>query len=718
MRGWGTRSGTRAAGMRLPSGVLHATATLGAALAAERDRWLLWLPAALGLGIAVYFELPFEPSPWLGVALGLLGAALLMQPGATRAFGVAAIAVAIGFALCGWRAASLAAPVLAQPYGPAPVEGRVVEIMRLPEGRRVVLDQVRLRDVATAETPVRVRINITRPGETVRIGDRIQLIAALNPPPGPAAPGAFDFQRMAWFQRLGAVGFAVRGASVIGHEEPGGGLMRIDHLRERLTERIAAALPGTIGGTAAALLTGEQTAIDRDTMQAMRDSGLAHLLSISGLHIAFVLAIVMGLVRYGLALVPWIALRWPVKKIAAAAALAAAFFYMLLAGAPVPAQRAFLMGGLVLLAILLDRTALTMRLVAWAAAVVLLLEPESLLSASFQMSFAAVVALIAAWESSRGWRAAMRERFMGIEQSVPARIGLYLGGVLFTTLVAGTATAAFSAYHFNRVSLLGVVANLVAVPLTGIWVMPFGVLAMLLMPFGLEGLALAPMGYGIEATIWVARTVAGWPGASTGVASMPGISLWLLTIGGLWLSVWQRRWRLLGIAPVLAAFALAWTVAVPDLLVSENGRLVGVRAADGRLMLSGRGERFTAETWLRRNGLAEGNTWPRNGASADGSLRCETGVCTYRRGLWRVSIVRSEAAVASECRRPDVLISTVPVRERCAEPRLLLERTDFWREGAHTLRFLPTGVEMQTVRSARGDRPWVPRRGSATPFER
>ena len=719
MRGWGVRSSTLAGAGGVPAWLSRAAAVAWAPFVAERDRWILWLPVGLGFGIAIYFELRVEPELWYGLAACIAGAALIWPRGPVRAIGVVLLVTGAGLSLATWRGGAAAAPVLERPYGPGPVEGRIVEIIRLAEGRRLVLDRVVLRDIDAARTPVRIRINVNRPSDDVRVGDRVRLVAALNPPPGPAAPGAFDFQRMAWFLRIGAVGFAVQGASVVARGEPDGVVMHLDSLRERLTTRILEALPGNTGGMAAALLTGDQNAIDRDAMQAMRDSGLAHLLSISGLHIAFVSAISMGLVRYGLALIPWIALRWPVKKIAASAALAAAFFYMLLAGAPVPAQRSFFMASLVLLAILLDRTALTMRLVAWAAVIVLLFEPESLLGASFQMSFAAVVALIAAWESSRSWRGRMHERLRGVEDSVTARVLMYLGSTLFTTLIAGLATAAFSAYHFNRISLLGIVANLLAVPLTGIWVMPFGVVAMLLMPLGLESLGLVPMGWGIDATIWIARTVAAWPGAAASMPSMPGLSLWLITLGGLWLCFWQKSWRFLGVIPVLVAFPLATLTPLPDILVSENARLAAVRSVDGRLLLSTpRSERFTADSWIRRTGLDEGDAWPRNGVSADGALRCDPAVCTYRSGLWRISIVRRETALAAECAKGDVLISLVPVRQRCAEPRLLFDKNDFWRDGAHLLRFTSQGVEMQSTRAIRGDRPWVPRRGQAVDFER
>lgn len=697
--------GARATAFAVPS-------ALAARLVAERDRWVLWLPVALGLGIAAYYELRFEPEAWWGWALAILAAPVALWPGLApgwRATGYALCAAGLGFALAAERTAAATASVLARAYGPAPVEGRVIEASRLPEGKRVVLDRVKLRGVAAADTPQRVRVSLSRPGEPVSVGDRIVVMAMLSPPSGPAAPGAFDFQRMAWYQKLGGIGYAVGPATVQAREPPAGFVMALGALRARLTDRIVAALGGNVGGMAAALLTGDQTALDKEAMQAMRDSGLAHLLSISGLHIAFVAALVMGAVRYGLALFPSVALRLPVKKIAAAAALVAAFLYMLLAGAPVPAQRSFLMAGLVLLAVILDRTALSMRLVAWAAAAILLIEPESLTGASFQMSFAAVTALIAAWEAGKPLRARLRLRYAGIEDSLWSRAVLHLGGVLFTTLVAGTATAAFSAYHFNRVSLLGTVANLLAVPLTGIWVMPWGVLALLLAPFGLEGLPLVPMGWGIEGILWIAREVASWPGAAAVLPSMPGISLWLIVGGGLWLCLWQTGWRWWGLLPVAAAFALTPATPVPDIQIAESARLVGVRGTDGRLLVSIRGERFVADIWARRAGLEGSEVWPRNGVSADGSVRCDAQACTYRNGLWRTTIVATPQAVERECERADVLISLVPVPQRCTGPRFLVERRDILRDGAHAIRFEPTRIVVDTVRARRGERPWTPK---------
>jgi competence protein ComEC len=211
---------------------------------------------------------------------------------------------------------------------------------------------------------------------------------------------------------------------------------------------------------------------------------------------------------------------------------------------------------------------------------VLIAAPESLTGASFQMSFAAVIALIAAWEAGAGWRRRLHERAELSTHRWLWRLGAGLGASLATTLVASIATGAVAANHFNRLSLLGVVANLLGVPLTGFWIMPWGLLAMLLMPLGLERFALVPMGWGVEGLDVIAYRVAAWPQAATLVPSLPGASLWLLTVGGLWLCLWRRRWRFAGL-PVVVAGLLLPPPPTPDLLMSEDGRVLGLRDERG-----------------------------------------------------------------------------------------------------------------------------------------
>lgn len=683
-------------------------------LDAERGRWMLWLPVAMGLGIAIYYELSSEPALWLApvVAAAALGAALLSPAGSlARALAIGAAAAAIGFGLVAWRTASLAAPTLTRPLFSVNVEGRVADIQRLPDSVRVVLEAVRLKggNVPPPEaTPLKVRVSLGKGAPPLTVGDRLLVLANLSPPAGPAAPGAFDFQRVAWYQQLGAVGYALAPATVVEKGRPDGFVRTLDALRADVTARILKALPNPEGGVVAAMLTGEQTAVDKDVAQAMRDSGLAHILSISGLHIVFVVGLVMGIVRYAIALVPPLALRIDAKKIAAALALLAALFYTALAGAPVPAQRACAMAGFALLAILLDRTALSLRLVAWSAVIVLAIAPESLSGASFQMSFAAVIALIAAWETAAGLRRHLHERAEPSRHRLVWRLAAALSASLLTTLIASIATGAFAAYHFNRLSLLGVVANLLGVPLTGFWIMPWGLLAMLLMPLGLEQVALVPMGWGVEGLNAIARTVAAWPEAATLVPSLPGASLWLLTVGGLWLCLWRRRWRYAGL-PVVALGLLLGPPPAPDLLMSEDGRVLGLRDDRGVVhVASARTDRFVSDAWARRQGQEGAKRWTVSAAEEAAGIGCSTGLCRWRKGPWRIALVSDERRLAEACSAADIVLATVDAQGRCRGPRLVIDRRDAWKEGAQALWLGELGLRRQTGNGVRGDRPWVP----------
>jgi competence protein ComEC len=682
---------------------------LEGSLAVERDQWLLWAPVGLGIGVAVYFGLPEEPPLWLGPILALCGALLSLfcrRHARFAALGVVLTLIALGFGAAGLRTAAVAAPILERDIGPVRIEGRIQSMDPLPSGERLVLQDPAIAGLAPERTPSRVRIKLMREVPGLEIGDRIVLLGKLSPPAPPFAPGGFDFQRDAFFDGVGAIGFAFGTVQT----EPGTDATPgrigtfLAGLRRSITQRILAVLPGPEGGMAVALIAGTQTAIDKPTMTAMRDSGLAHLLSISGLHVGFVAAILFFCVRALLALWPPLALRYPIKKWAALAALLGTAFYTLLAGSPIPTQRAFLMTGLILLAVMADRVALSMRLIAWAAFVVLLLRPDAMVGPSFQMSFAAVLALIAAYEGSREWRAARRA-----EAGPLRRAFLYLGGLILTSLIAGAATAPFAIYHFNRFSEFSVVANLLAIPLTGFWVMPWAVAACLLMPFGLEGLALVPMGWGIEGVIWIAQAVAGWPGAVLLLPAMPLAGLILVTLGGLWLCLWRRPWRYWGMVGIVLGMASMLLTQTPDILVAEDGKLVAVKAADGQLVLNSRRDSLATETWLRRAGQSESDRWPSQGEGAGGLLTCDSLGCLYRQAGHNVALAWSTEALLEDCAEADLVISLEPVRKPCPSAKRVIDRFDLWRQGGHAIWLRPGFIEVETVAERRGNRPWVAR---------
>ncbi|MDA8232321.1 MAG: ComEC/Rec2 family competence protein [Magnetospirillum sp.] len=690
-------------------------------LVAERDRWPLWLPVAVGAGIAVYFALPAEPPSWTGAVVfaAALGLALAGRRTPLLVPAMAVGLAALGFAAASWRTAEVAAPVLQRPSGAVNLAGTVAQVEPRPAGgRRVTLDDVRFDDGALdGPAPTRVRLTFKPALPAVEVGQRIRVRALLVPPARPVAPGSYDFARKAWFMGLGATGTALGGVEMLTDGPPPTAVERVrlvlNGLRQRITARIQAVLPGWEGGVAAAIVTGQTAGIPEKVLADFRNSGLAHILVIAGLHMGMVAGLVFFAVRGGLALVPPIALRWPIKKWAAAAALAVIGFYAVLAGMPVPATRAFLMAALVLVAVLFDRPVLTMRLWALAAAAVLLAEPEQLAGPSFQMSFAAVATLVATYEAAGPWLAGLRGRYPGRLAGIAHRVGR----MALTSVAAGAATTVYGLYHFNRIALWQVAANLLAVPLTGTAVMPFAIASLALMPFGAEAWALVPMGWGIRAVGWVAAWVSSWPSAVLAAPVLPAWGLALFSLGGLWLCLWRGRWRLWGLPAMALGLAGMALDRPPDLLVDGRGQSFAVRMADGSLLIS-KGGRIQRDTWGRRAGPVSAEWWPKQGRSGDGRLSCDSQGCLYRLGGREVALVFDESGLDAACAGPAVVVSAVPIRGACRGAGTVIDRFDLWRRGAHALWLETDGrVRVESAADSQGDRPWSfhPRRRTRRP---
>ena len=516
----------------------------------ERGRWILWLPVLLGTGIGVYFSMTVEPPRWIGglaLVLATGGLALTWRSATALPAMVGIFTVSLGFFAAQLQAWTAAAPVLERRLGPVAIEGRLAEIDPLPSGRRVIIEPSSIQRLAADKMPARIRIRADKGSENLLPGDRIKVRATLLPPPSPALPGAYDFQRRAYFDRLGAVGYAVSPLERI----PGGGAaswrIAVEAVRTTITDHIRAALPGPTGAIAAALITGQTHAIPPEDAEAFRNAGLAHILVIAGLHMGMIAGLAFFALRAFFALIPALALRYPTKKWAALGTLCVTFGYMLLSGATVSSRRSFLMTGLMLLAVLADRLNISARAIAFAAIAILLYEPVAAAGPSFQMSFAAVGGLIAFYETFRKRFGAWHSRSGAL-----GRTGLYLFGICCTTMVSTVATMPFTIFHFNRFPLYSVAANIVAVPITGFWVMPWALASCFLMPLGLENLALQPMGWGLDVIAAIAHQVTSWPGSVLSVPTMPGWGLGLVSIGGAWLCIWLGNWRLLGLAPIAA----------------------------------------------------------------------------------------------------------------------------------------------------------------------
>ncbi len=712
--GFGVRPG---AGFRAGFDSAAWRAALTAALARESAHRtpFLWLPVAFGLGILGYFAAADEPRLWAGPALALVlfGFARRAE-GAARALLIAALAAVLGFTAAAIRTASVAAPMLERERI-AEIRG-FVETVEPGAGRqRLTMRPAAIEGLEAARLPHRLRIGA--PGSAgAAAGDFVVLRARLAPPAEPALPGGYDVRREFFFRGVGGVGFAI---GPVRQEAPPMAapwdlrlIAAIDRARNALTARIARAIGGEAGALAAALITGKRGLIGSETNENLRAAGLYHIVSISGLHMVLAAGLVFWSVRAGLALVPGIALRHPIKKYAALAAMAGASGYCLFSGAEVATERALIMTLVMLGAILADRPALAMRNVAIAALIVLAREPESLTGPSFQMSFAAVASLIAANQIWRDWQAgrpgSARAAPAGLLAGFARRLGLGLLGIAATTLVATFATAPFAAFHFSRINPYGLIGNMLALPLVSLVVMPAAMAGTLLVPFGLDRFVWQVMGIGIEGVLAVAEFVAAFEQASLAWPGMRGGMFFWLVVGLVLFVALRSRLRLAALACLALAGVSAAPPALPDLVVDASGRLALLRGADGRyrLIAAGAPNRFILQQWLPALGD--------NRAPDDPTLRqgvaCDSAGCVGRLADGRrLALVTRPDALREDCRRADFAITPLAAPPDCAGGRVL-DAAHFRRHGATRAWFAPDGGwRLERARDPAIDRPWRPR---------
>ncbi|MCK0166456.1 ComEC family competence protein [Jannaschia sp. S6380] len=663
-----------------------------------RGHRLPWFALALGTGVGLYFALPVEPDGATTAAIAAAAVALCVLAWLGR--GGAGLLALLGAVLLGGmlvaqvRSVIVSGPVLEYRYYGA-VEGRIVRIDRSASGAmRLTLDRVRLDRMAPGRTPHRVRISLQdETGVAPRPGLRVMTTGHLSPPAGPTEPGGFDFQRHAWFQGLGAIGYGR--IPLMQAEAPSGGTaLLVARVRTAIAEGLRDRLPGQSGQVAAAITTGDRGGLSKEVTEALRASNLAHLLAISGLHMGLLVGFVFWVVRGGLALIPTLALRYPTRAWAAAVALPFALAYLFLSGGSVATQRAFVMAAVMLGAILVGSRALSIRSVAIAAILVLLWRPESLTGPGFQMSFAATGALVLVFGAiSRGGRGRWLRGWRGAFLSL-----------LLSSLVAGAATAPFAALHFNRVGQFGVLANLLAVPAMGTVVMPALLLSLLLWPLGLEALPLAIAGRGIEWILQVADWIATMPGALRPIAAPSWYVLPLLGLAaGLLGAARGPTVRSLSVACLVAAAVLWARTPRPAMLISDDARLVGVMVREGRWLSRDSGAGFVADAWLENDGdlttqeEAAARQPPGRGdlpfalivARRKSELEDALHACRQDADAWLIS--------ATEIPRQDI-------------PCRVFDPTRTARTGAIAVDILPDGGPvLRTARDLQGDRPWVPK---------
>ncbi|WIY54303.1 ComEC/Rec2 family competence protein [Devosia sp. YIM 151766] len=640
--------------------------------AAAYRRLFVLLPFSMIAGLIVYAILADEPG-WLALAAGgVLGCALLAGAAYFKSLAAMRLAVQfaafwLGFCLLPAHALLFGTQMLAFPaYGT--FEAQVDAVLSADDSRqRILVSQLTPQDGARPVDIRRARLSLPSEPE-LRPGDHLRAALRLAPVPGPVLPGSHDGQFHSYFIGVGAYGSATGAVERIRLGNDADFARQVQGLRSYIAGRIDLALDGPSAAIGKSMVMGDQSDIDDDTRDVMAASGLAHIYSISGLHLSIVAGGIYWLVRLLLAFIPAL-VAWPVKQIAAMVGIVAAFLYLLLAGGVdnVPAFRSTLMLALVFGAVLAGRRALTMRNVAIAAILIILIDPASVFRPSFQLSFAAVVALIGVYETPRKRDGAKTKL---------ERLGHLVAATAWTSFIAGLATLLFSAYHFQQTAPLSVLGNVMALPFVGL-IMWAGVAAMLVMPLGLDGLCFQLMGWGIDGMLLIAELVAGW---SEGLTGNPLLADWTLVAGLAalaWFAFLTTRWRLLApvlLVPAILAFGLEPR---PDVLIADTTQAVAIRDGDGMGLASGRTGSFAVNVWSRHYQTEIART--HSGAVCDGIG------CIVQTPDYSIAIVRNAAAFAEDCGRHDLLIARIRPPNSCAAGNGLIGPSQLAGGGVHWL---------------------------------
>lgn len=466
--------------------------------------------------------------------------------------------------------------------------GIIESVEDQPDKTRLIL-----RPQVQPQLPEKVRLT-DRSDKNLAPGDRIHVSAKLWAIPEPAHPLAYDFRRTAYFQGIGAIGQVQTIDEIQLHQKT-----TFETWRYKLTQTLREQLSPPYGHIASALITGDRSGIDNTLRQAYADAGIAHILAISGLHLSIVAGLVFLLLRRGFSLIPTIAQRYPIKKWAALGAIVFTALYLSISGFAVPAKRAFIMTSVVLLGIITDRQGFSMRSLSIAALIILLIWPEVLLSASFQLSFAAVIALIAAY--------GLWDQYRPYTQRWWLKPLIYMTSIIFSTLIATAATTPFTIHLFHRFTLQAILGNLLAIPLTALWIMPSAVLSLFSLLFGGWHWCFKIWEWGLTGLNMIADRIAHLPGAAILIPSQTSWFMACVILGGLWLCLWTKKWRYWGLAPLSLSLACLSLNQKPDIMVSTDGKVMAF-AHENQLMLSQR-DKFYEESWLKLTALKDSQIW-------------------------------------------------------------------------------------------------------------
>ncbi|MDF3048309.1 MAG: ComEC/Rec2 family protein [Candidatus Midichloriaceae bacterium] len=654
----------------------------------ELEEIYLLSPIFIGIGIVIFFHLPSDPSLlscFLPFLIAALFAYLCRNNLILMRSSIALCIIALGFLACEFRVLSIDSPRIKEQLEYVEVTGTIAQIIDTPDARKFLLDTLEIEDLEKQNTPKYVRIALKSDISGFTIGDRVQFKATLMPPPYPSFIGGFNFAEYTYFKEIGAIGYATSRPRLISSNNLSNISKHINAFRNQIGKRIESRIDATSASIALALLIGDTSKIPAQELSMIRISGIAHIIAISGLHVVIIVGLIFFSFRFLLARIPYMANHYDLKKIAAAIGILGSFFYLIIAGAPISAQRAFIMSSLTLFAIIIDRKSNPMRSVATAAIIILLFTPENLFTPSLQMSFAACISLIAGYAATANLLKAYTSKFGG-----------YVLGIVISTLLAGSATTPFVIYHFNQFSTYSLITNLFAIPLTNFIIMPFGVASLLLMPINLDWITLHPMAWAIDVMVWVATKVSILPEASLRIASYSAGGISLIALGGAMLCMMTTQLRLLGI-PLIIIGSLTniqiFKSPTPDLMFDSRGKLFAIKIDDKYYFSNKVSARFVRKTWEQ--------TFDIQTASTIKSLEnCSKESCAFEKDGKRILILMSGSPKSCEF---DFIANLTGFKTDCEEKLNLQSLKD---QGNTFVWLKENNIKIRTVTQSLKKRIW------------
>ncbi len=679
----------------------------------EAPQRILWGPVGMGIGIAIYFYLPKEPPLAYSVIpliLSTIVFALWRRHSWGRFIAWPLLCITLGFALIHLRVTTLDTQMLDQRLEKISLIAQVHQI-DIKEGKtRLILKNIKTPEGASITTAM-ARLSLSKKTAGFpQLGDHVRLIGTLMPLSAPLLPGGYDFRRTSFFQGIGATGWVDEMIQIIPCSQSTGWIW-LQSLRQTITHELLRLVPGPSGAISAALVTGERGHIKDEIRQAYTDAGIAHVLAISGLHLSLIAGIIFMLIRRGLCLSLTIAEAWDLKKIASVATIPFLLIYLLISGMGVPAVRSFIMVATVMIAVLLNRQAISLRLLAFAAFVIILIQPECVLSASFALSFAAVMGLVSVYQG--GWIPFQK---WVLEGGWMRQIIAYVFGIIITTLIASAVTTPISMAIFNRLSIQAILGNLVAIPLTGFIIMPALLLLVLSIPFGGFGMVGAIASWAIDILTKASVYTANLPGAAIPIPQPPSAFLWLFVMGILWLLLWREKWRYWGFVPVVASFAVLMVPQDPMILLDSKGYVAWY---DGKELsnFADSNSPFTEDVLKRHFGCTQmkdevGDTV--NLSILGNQIMLMNG---SQRGEDRESKARLGKLIR-QCQDNDLIITRYPLRLKCrADEAMVLETggkswprqksKESSQRDSKYITFTPKGFTILHGRDRQGNRPWT-----------